>query len=297
MSLDNVFDDAELAAWAERVERDAGGPVHYLCELKVDGLAVNLTYEKGRLVRAATRGDGRTGEDVTANVRTIAGLPERLRGDDVPEFVEMRGEIYFPVAAFADLNAALVEQGKTPFVNPRNSAAGSCGRRIRGRPRAARCASSCTASALAAASPSRRSRRRTRRSALGSADQRPLAGRVGHRRGARVRHGLRDHRHTSSTRSTAWWSRWTRSRPAPARLDQPGATVGDRLQIPARRGHSKLLEIGSMSGGPAGSPRSPSRAGAGRRVHGRFATLHNAGEVRRKGVRSATRSSSARPVT
>ncbi|MGW5016169.1 DNA ligase LigA-related protein, partial [Micromonospora chalcea] len=110
LSLDNAFADEELAAWAERVERDAGGPVPYLCELKVDGLAINLTYSKGRLVRAATRGDGRTGEDVTANVRSIKGVPARLTPaddfPDVPDLIEVRGEIYFPVAAFADLNAS-----------------------------------------------------------------------------------------------------------------------------------------------------------------------------------------------
>ncbi|RAN92551.1 DNA ligase (NAD(+)) [Micromonospora saelicesensis] len=129
LSLDNAFADEELAAWAERVERDAGGPVPYLCELKVDGLAINLTYENGRLVRAATRGDGRTGEDVTANVRSIRDVPSQLvpssEFPDVPELVEVRGEIYFPIAAFADLNAGLVEQGKAPFANPRNAAAGS----------------------------------------------------------------------------------------------------------------------------------------------------------------------------
>ncbi|WP_189169354.1 NAD-dependent DNA ligase LigA [Pilimelia anulata] len=125
MSLDNAFDDDELAAWAERVVRDAGGEVAYLCEVKVDGLAINLTYEHGRLVRAATRGDGRTGEDVTANVRTIADVPDRLAGADLPELVEIRGEVYFPVAGFAELNAGLVEQGKAPFANPRNAAAGS----------------------------------------------------------------------------------------------------------------------------------------------------------------------------
>ncbi|MEV0002098.1 NAD-dependent DNA ligase LigA [Micromonospora sp. NPDC050980] len=129
LSLDNAFADEELAAWAERVERDAGGPVPYLCELKVDGLAINLTYAEGRLVRAATRGDGRTGEDVTANVRSIRGVPARLTPaddfPDVPELLEVRGEIYFPVAGFADLNASLVEQGKAPFANPRNAAAGS----------------------------------------------------------------------------------------------------------------------------------------------------------------------------
>ena len=125
LSLDNVFDDAELSAWADRTVRDAGGPVEFLCELKVDGLAINLTYEKGRLVRGATRGDGRTGEDVTPNVRTIREIPERLAGDDPPDLLEVRGEIYFPASAFADLNASLVEQGKAPFANPRNAAAGS----------------------------------------------------------------------------------------------------------------------------------------------------------------------------
>jgi DNA ligase (NAD+) len=125
MSLDNVFDTAELRAWAERTERDAGGPVQFICELKVDGLAINLTYRNGKLVRGATRGDGRTGEDVTANVRTIREIPERLAGDDPPELLEVRGEIYFPASAFADLNASLVEQGKAPFANPRNAAAGS----------------------------------------------------------------------------------------------------------------------------------------------------------------------------
>lgn len=129
MSLDNAFSDEELAAWAERVERDAGGPVPYLCELKVDGLAINLTYEQGRLVRAATRGDGRTGEDVTANVRSIRDVPGELTPSaEFPEFpalLEVRGEIYFPVAGFADLNAGLVEQGRAPFANPRNAAAGS----------------------------------------------------------------------------------------------------------------------------------------------------------------------------
>ncbi|GAA3931396.1 NAD-dependent DNA ligase LigA [Streptomyces gulbargensis] len=126
LSLDNAFDDAELATWAERVARDVGTPdFHYLCELKVDGLAVNLTYEHGRLTRAATRGDGRTGEDITPNVRTIADVPDRLRGENVPALVEIRGEVYFPMEAFEGLNARLVEAGEKPFANPRNAAAGS----------------------------------------------------------------------------------------------------------------------------------------------------------------------------
>jgi DNA ligase (NAD+) len=124
-SLDNAFSSDELSAWAARVEREVGSGSSYLCELKIDGLAVALLYERGRLVRAATRGDGVTGEDVTANVRTLENVPHQLDGDDLPERLEVRGEIYFPVAAFADLNAAMVEQGKAPFANPRNAAAGS----------------------------------------------------------------------------------------------------------------------------------------------------------------------------
>ncbi|MGA8978527.1 MAG: NAD-dependent DNA ligase LigA [Pedococcus sp.] len=126
LSLDNCFSPEELAAWAARVTRDSGrADFHYLCELKIDGLAVNLLYEKGRLVRALTRGDGRTGEDVTHNVRTIDGIPHQLAGTDHPARVEVRGEVFFPLEGFADLNASLVEAGKPPFANPRNSAAGS----------------------------------------------------------------------------------------------------------------------------------------------------------------------------
>ncbi|MGZ4687114.1 NAD-dependent DNA ligase LigA [Oryzihumus sp.] len=125
MSLDNAFSAEELAAWAARVDRDAGTAYHLLCELKIDGLAINLLYERGRLVRAATRGDGRTGEDVTHNVRTIEGVPHVLDGDGHPERMEVRGEVFFPVAACEELNAGLVEAGKAPFANPRNAAAGS----------------------------------------------------------------------------------------------------------------------------------------------------------------------------
>jgi DNA ligase (NAD+) len=125
LSLDNAFSFEELRAWGQRVEREVGTGAHFLTELKIDGLAVNLLYEQGRLVRALTRGDGRTGEDVTSNVRSIRGVPERLSGDVVPDVVEVRGEVFFPTAAFADLNASLVEAGKAPFANPRNAAAGS----------------------------------------------------------------------------------------------------------------------------------------------------------------------------
>ncbi|WP_418959278.1 NAD-dependent DNA ligase LigA [Streptomyces tritici] len=126
LSLDNAFDDAELAAWAERVARDVGASAyHFLCELKVDGLAVNLTYEKGRLTRAATRGNGTTGEDITPNARTIQGIPDRLKGDRIPDLVEIRGEVYFPMEKFEELNARRIAAGEQPYANPRNSASGS----------------------------------------------------------------------------------------------------------------------------------------------------------------------------
>lgn len=125
LSLDNAFSAEELAAWAARVTRDAGTTFHFLTEPKIDGLAINLLYENGRLTRALTRGDGRTGEDVTNNVRTIHGIPHQLSGNALPSRVEVRGEVYFPVEAFAELNASLVDAGKAPFANPRNAAAGS----------------------------------------------------------------------------------------------------------------------------------------------------------------------------
>ncbi|WP_414655752.1 NAD-dependent DNA ligase LigA [Flexivirga sp.] len=126
LSLDNVFSADELATWIARVQREVGDQaLHFLCELKIDGLAINLTYENGRLVRGVTRGDGTTGEDVTSNVRTVEGIPHRLSGDNIPELVEIRGEIFMGMSDFEQLNAALVESGKPPFANPRNTAAGS----------------------------------------------------------------------------------------------------------------------------------------------------------------------------
>ncbi|TDD44749.1 NAD-dependent DNA ligase LigA [Kribbella antibiotica] len=128
-SLGNAFSAEQMEAWAKRLEREVTvQQIHesgFLCELKVDGLALDLVYENGRLVSGGTRGDGRTGEDVTQNVRTIKGIPEQLRGDDVPAFLEVRGEVYFRVEDFTELNAQLVEAGKDVFSNPRNGAAGS----------------------------------------------------------------------------------------------------------------------------------------------------------------------------
>ena len=126
LSLDNAFSFAELQAWSERVARGLGGPAEgFICELKIDGVACALTYERGRLVRAATRGDGRTGEDITANVRTVGGVPHRLAIDDPPAVVEIRGEMYLPVKAFEELNERLGAAEQRTFANPRNAAAGS----------------------------------------------------------------------------------------------------------------------------------------------------------------------------
>jgi DNA ligase (NAD+) len=125
MSLGNVFDADELRVWADRVVRDAGPTTRWLCELKIDGLAVALVYRDGVLVRAATRGDGRTGEDITPNVKTLKSVPKRLTGDDIPPLVEVRGEVFIATADFAALNERLVADGKAPFANPRNAAAGS----------------------------------------------------------------------------------------------------------------------------------------------------------------------------
>jgi DNA ligase (NAD+) len=124
MSLDNVFDNAELETWFDRVEKESAVGA-FLCELKVDGLAINLLYENGQLTRALTRGNGTTGEDVTLNVKTIKGLPHTLSGKNIPELIEVRGEVFLPVAAFNQLNEELEEAGKPLFANPRNCAAGS----------------------------------------------------------------------------------------------------------------------------------------------------------------------------
>lgn len=123
-SLDNVFDSTELGAWFDRIAK-ADIKNSWLCEVKVDGLAINLLYQKGKLVRALTRGNGTTGEDVTLNVKTIDAIPHELSGDNLPELLEVRGEVFFPVVAFNEFNDALEEEGKERFANPRNAAAGS----------------------------------------------------------------------------------------------------------------------------------------------------------------------------
>jgi DNA ligase (NAD+) len=134
LSLDNVFSEEELDEWAAKVQRDAGaGVVRFLSELKIDGLAINLRYENGVLVTAATRGDGVVGEDVTENVLQISSIPARLKGSGHPPLVEVRGEIFFPVAAFDELNAAQEAAGERVFANPRNAAAGSLRQKSEGK--------------------------------------------------------------------------------------------------------------------------------------------------------------------
>ncbi len=125
LSLDNAFSFEELEAWSARVEKRIGDGARYVCELKIDGVACALTYERGVLVKAATRGDGSTGEDITANVRTVRGVPPRLLAKEPPSVIEVRGEMYLPVKAFALLNEEVTAAGQRPFANPRNAAAGS----------------------------------------------------------------------------------------------------------------------------------------------------------------------------
>ena len=135
LSLDNVFSADEFTDWAAKVERDAGRPVRWLCELKIDGLALNLRYERGLLVTAATRGDGRVGEDVTQNALQVVGIPTRLAGDhaELPDLVEVRGEVFIPKAAFDELNALQREAGEREFANPRNAASGSLRQKAEGK--------------------------------------------------------------------------------------------------------------------------------------------------------------------
>jgi len=125
LSLDNAFTLEELDAWAARVERSGGDGARFACELKIDGIACALTYERGVLTKAATRGDGRIGEDITANVKTVYGVPRKLIGDDLPSVIEVRGEVFLPVKAFEELNERLRETDQRAFSNPRNAAAGS----------------------------------------------------------------------------------------------------------------------------------------------------------------------------
>jgi DNA ligase (NAD+) len=125
LSLDNVFSREELGEWVRKLERGAEGALDYVCELKIDGLAISLTYDHGVFSHGATRGNGRVGEDVSANLRTIAQIPARLEGQNLPPLLEIRGEVYLPISTFERLNRELASRGEKPLVNPRNAAAGS----------------------------------------------------------------------------------------------------------------------------------------------------------------------------
>jgi DNA ligase (NAD+) len=164
-SLDNAFSPEELAGWAQRVERDLGSQPEYLCELKVDGLAVDLVYLDGRLSSLATRGDGRVGEDVTYNSRFIPSIPQQLTGVDVPALLEVRGEVFFPVADFDAINAVMLQLGRSPFANPRNTAAGTLRQRVDRREQDRDAAAADLAAAAAAGRAPDRARRRWERAA------------------------------------------------------------------------------------------------------------------------------------
>ncbi len=240
-SLDNAFTFEELTAWHARLARDGVEDPDLLCELKVDGLAINLLYERGRLVRALTRGDGRTGEDVTPNVKTIESVPHRLHGSEefpVPAVMEVRGEVFLPVEAFERLNESMTDAGKPVFANPRNAAAGSL-RQKDPRITATR-ALGMVCHGIGhreGFTPGRPVRGVRRPEGLGPADQRPGQGAADAGRGQGVHRGLRRAPARRRARDRRRGDQGRRRLPAaPARVDQPRAAVGDRVQVPARGG-------------------------------------------------------------
>jgi NAD-dependent DNA ligase adenylation domain len=285
LSLDNVFTDEDLGGWADRVTR-LGGTGPYLCELKIDGLAIDLVYRDGALVKAATRGDGRTGEDVTPNIRTISSIPARLTGTGHPATLEVRGEVFMPVEAFGKLNESLLDAGKPAFANPRNSAAGSL------RQKDPRITASRALDAIVhgigrvegraaqggtipprppwAGHPVRLVRAAAR---VGPAGQRPLPGRPGDGRGPRVHRLLRRAPARSRGPPVPDRRRGGQGGPdrvaAPARLDQPGAPLGHRLQVPAGGGHHPAARHqGERRPYRPGHPVRRDGAGQGQRLDG-----------------------------
>src|SRR5699024_517511 len=161
---DNAFELEEIDAWAARVVEGVGGQaaeVRYLTELKIDGLAISLVYENGQLLRGVTRGDGRVGEDVTANIRTLAGVPHRLATDDPPALLEVRGEVFYPTTEFEALNAERREAGLAEFATPATRPPGRCARRTPRSPPRGLWSCTCTASACTKGSPSPPSPRST----------------------------------------------------------------------------------------------------------------------------------------
>ena len=278
LSLDNVFSDEEFLAWAAKVERDAGRSVHYLCELKIDGLALSLRYERGRLVSAATRGDGRVGEDVTENVLRVGGIPHRLAGKGHPALVEVRGEVFFNVADFESLNAYQEQMGDRLFANPRNAASGSLRQKTEGknetaarrRPSAAVATAHDGARHRSVARSTGRDAERDLRAAglVGTPHEPVLPGRRLRGGGRCVHPALREPPPRRRARDRRDRGQGRRARPARrARSDQPCAALGDRVQVPARAGQHQAARHRRL-GRPHRSRDSVRRhgAGAGRRA-------------------------------
>ena len=275
-SLDNAFSYDELASWHARLARDGVEDPALLCELKVDGLAINLLYEGGRLVRALTRGDGRTGEDVTPNVRTVASVPDRLTGTDefpVPDLVEVRGEVFLPVEAFERLNVSMTDAGKPVFANPRNAAAGSL------RQKDPRVTASRDLGMVCHGIGARRGFDPLSQSAaydalkawgLNVSDQvrvlpslKEVEAFIERRRRAPPHdRALRDRRRGDQGRR--------RRAPAPAGVDVAGAALGDRVQVPARGGQRQAaLDRGQHRPYRPGDAVRRDGADQGRRLDGR----------------------------
>ena len=260
LSLDNAFSTEEVAAWALRVERDAGTVPSYLCELKVDGLAVNLLYEDGRLVRGATRGDGRTGEDVTPNVRTLENVPDQLTGDEIPHLLEVRGEVYFPVTRFEELNASWSRPARRLTPTRATPRLVRCGRRIRGLPRAAGLKLVLHGVGRVEGGPAVTAQsgwyERLRGWGLPTSDRvRVLPDLVA------VQEFIDyygEHRHDVEHEIDGVVVKVDEARAAaPAGLDQPCAAVGDRIQVPPGRGqYQAAVASRSRSAAPGGSPHS-----------------------------------------
>ena len=290
LSLDNVFTDEDLGGWADRVTR-LGGTGPFLCELKIDGLAIDLVYSGGALVKAATRGDGRTGEDVTPNIRTISSIPARLAGSGHPATLEVRGEVFMPVEAFGKLNESLLDAGKAAFANPRNSAAGSL-RQKDPRITASR-ALDAIIHGIGRVEGSDGSD--ISGSAAGPGEEGHLEGAPDTQSGwyERLRgwglpvsglyqvvpdmDGVREyiahyaeHRHDPAVRDRRRGGEGGPDRAAaPARLDQPGAPVGHRLQVPAGGGHHQAARHqGERRAHRPGHPVRRDGAGQGERVDG-----------------------------
>ena len=280
LSLDNVFNREELDRWAQRAVRELGeeqiARSGYLCELKVDGLAIDLLYEDGRLVRAATRGDGRFGEDVTANVATIAAIPRRLTADrrapDCRRTLEVRGEVFFAVEEFAKLNESLVADDKAPFANPRNAAAGSLRQKdpkITASPAARLRQPRARRGRGGAAGPAVDGVRRV--GGVGTAGQPAAQDLSGPGRGVGLHRALRRAPALGGARDRRRGDQARRALGAgPARLDLAGAALGDRVQVPAGGGHHQAARHpGQRRPDRTGHAVRGDGAGAGLRLDGR----------------------------